>query len=351
MATVSEPLVAPEETSPVPASAPAAKTKHTKKPGRYRFEKAKVKYASAADERAARDAFLAQRKSGGVDWPIATWIVLLHIGALAAPFTFTWAGLGLMFAMGWLTGSIGICLGFHRLFTHRSFKTSKPMRWLIAWIGGLAGEGSAIHWVANHRKHHAHSDEVGDPHSPGDGSLWSHMIWFMWKYTKADYDAYNDRWAPDLARDPMMRFLDKTFLLWHVLLMGVFFAAGYAYGGETYAWSFLVWGMFVRLVYVLHSTWFVNSASHMWGYRTYETTDDSRNNWWVALVTYGEGWHNNHHAFPSMARAGHKWWEIDMTFWVISGLEKCGIFWDVVDGHHQKKTRYNILKTEGKPVR
>ena len=102
-------------------------------------------------------------------------------------------------------------------------------------------------------------------------------------------------------------------------------------------WSLVVWGLFVRMVFLLHSTWMVNSASHMWGYRSYETTDDSRNNWWVALVTFGEGWHNNHHAFPTMARAGHRWWEIDTTFWVIKTLEKVGLVWDVVDGYHKRE--------------
>jgi stearoyl-CoA desaturase (delta-9 desaturase) len=351
MASAPESLTASEqECGATAVAAPPKKQKRDKPAGRKRFAKTK-KNLTPEEIRAERDAFIVDRKSCGVDWPTAIWIAAIHVGVLAAPFTFTWQGLVLMLFMGWLTGSIGICLGFHRFLTHRSFKTSKPMRWLIAWIGGLAGEGSAIHWVANHRKHHAHSDEPGDPHSPHDGSWWSHMIWFMWKFAPGGYDAHNNRWAPDVAKDPVMRFLDKTFVLWHVVTGFVFFGLGYWLGGESMAWSFVVWGMFVRLVYVLHSTWFVNSASHMWGYRTYETTDDSRNNWWVALLTYGEGWHNNHHAFPSMARAGHKWWELDITFWAIRALEKCGLIWDVVDGHHKRKTRYNILKTEGKPVR
>ncbi len=290
------------------------------------------------DEQAAWQAERKKRTDQGLDWPIAFWLGLLHVGALAAPFTFTWQGLGLMLFLGWLTGSIGICLGFHRLFTHRSFKTSKTMRWIVGAIGGLAGEGSAIHWVANHRKHHAFSDQIGDPHSPHDGPYWSHVFWCMWARTKSDYDAFNKRWAPDLAADPVMLFLDRTFILWHVGLTAILFAVGYLTSGLYMGCSLVVWGMFLRLVYVLHSTWLVNSASHMWGYKTYETTDDSRNNWWVAILTYGEGWHNNHHAFPTMARAGHQWWEYDPTFWVIRLMEKCGLIWDVVDGHHQSKS-------------
>ena len=271
----------------------------------------------------------------GVDWGVLIWIVVIHVGLVFAPFTFTWQALALTLVLHWLTGGIGICLGFHRLFTHRSFETSQPVRWLIAWIGGLAGEGSVTHWVANHRKHHALSDQEGDPHSPNDGAWWSHMLWFFPKFSSSGYKSYNTRWAPDLVSDPVLNFLDRTFLLWHIGLGLMMFATGYCWDGVSMGLSLLVWGMFVRLVFVLHATWLVNSASHMWGYRNYETRDDSRNNWWVALITYGEGWHNNHHAYPRMARAGHRWWEFDLTFMTIRLLEKIGLFWNVVDGQHQ----------------
>ncbi len=267
----------------------------------------------------------------GINWPIMGWIAVLHLGALAAPFTFSWQGLVLVFALHWLTGGIGICLGYHRLFTHSSFSTYKPVRWLIAWIGGLAGEGGVIDWVSNHRKHHALSDQEGDPHSPHDGPWWSHMFWFARKLTPEIYNAHINRWVPDLLKDPVLRFLGHTFLLWHFVIGSVLFGAGYLAGGMYMGWSFLVWGLFVRLVLVLHSTWFVNSASHMWGYINYKTTDDSRNNWWVALITYGEGWHNNHHAYPRMANHGHKWWEFDMTFRTIRLMQRLGLAWDVVD--------------------
>jgi fatty-acid desaturase len=263
------------------------------------------------------------------------WLGIMHLGALAAFWTFSWQGVVLAVVLHWLTGGIGICMGFHRLFTHRSFSTSRPVRWLIALIGSLAGEGSVVYWVANHRKHHAHSDQPGDPHSPRDGAWWSHMFWTMLEMNREDYKAYVHRWTPDLLKDPVIMFIDRTFILWHFLFGTVLFAAGYYFGGAALGWSLVVWGMFVRLVFVLHATWFVNSASHMWGYRTYETPDDSRNLWWVALITYGEGWHNNHHAYPSMARAGHKWWEVDVTFATIRLLEKLGIVWNVVDGHHE----------------
>ena len=266
-----------------------------------------------------------------VNWPNLIWLSIVHLGCLAAPFFFSWEAVALTLVLHWITGGIGICLGYHRHFTHLSFTTYRPVRWLLAAIGGLGGEGAVIDWVANHRKHHAHSDQEGDPHSPHDGPWWSHMFWLaFWK--GSEYHAqHTARWVPDLAKDPVLRWIGAMFLPSHFVLAGVLAAAGYAYGGLFMMASFLVWGVFVRLVFVLHSTWFVNSASHMWGYRNYETTDDSRNNWWVALITYGEGWHNNHHKYPRMAPHGHRWWEFDATYLAIRVLRVCGLAWDVVD--------------------
>jgi fatty-acid desaturase len=271
----------------------------------------------------------------GYDWNSIIWLSLMHVGALAAFFTFSWQGLVLAIGLHWLTGGIGVCLGYHRLFTHRSFSTYAPVRWMIAIFGALSGEGAVIDWVANHRKHHALSDKDGDPHSPHDGPWWSHMLWLARGMKAETRKAHVSRWAPDLQKDASLRFISAAFLLWQFLFAGLVYAAGYALGGTSMAISFLVWGIFVRLVFVLHSTWFVNSASHMWGYRNYETTDDSRNNWWVALITYGEGWHNNHHAYPTMARHGHRWWEVDLTFATIRLMQFCGLAWDVktVRGH------------------
>jgi stearoyl-CoA desaturase (delta-9 desaturase) len=270
-------------------------------------------------------------KRNQLSWPSVIWLTIAHLGLLAAPFTFTWQALVLVLVLHWLTGGIGVCLGFHRYLTHSSFQTYPAVRWFLAWLGGLAGEGSAVDWVADHRQHHALSDQVGDPHSPHDGPWWSHMFWLAWGYGRDNHQRHVQRWAPDLARDRAVRLIGKTFLLWHFLLGAILFGMGYWLGGSPMAWSFLVWGVFVRLCFVLHSTWFVNSASHMWGYRNYETTDDSRNNWWVALLTYGEGWHNNHHAYPRMAPHGHRWWEIDTTFWSIRLMQCLGLAWNVVD--------------------
>lgn len=284
--------------------------------------------APAADE--APVTAIKNRWTAGMDSPTVIWIAALHIGALAAPFFFTWKAVALTAFLGWVTGGIGICLGYHRLLTHGSFQTYRFMRRLIALTGVLAGEGPPLTWVAVHRKHHIYSDQDGDPHSPRDGAWWSHILWLMPKRTTAEKNDLFTRYAPDLLKDPFMRMLDPTFLLWHFVLGASLFAIGYL-GWDLYtACSFVVYGTFVRMVYVLHVTWFVNSATHMWGYRNYETTDDSRNLWWVGLLAYGEGWHNNHHAHQRMARHGHRWWEIDVTFMLICLMERVGLAWNVV---------------------
>ncbi len=270
------------------------------------------------------------RWSNGLDWPTLIWTGVIHAGVLAAPFCFTWKGLLLVVVLGWITGGLGICLGYHRLLTHGSFQTYRPIRRLLAWLGALAGEGPPVIWVGMHRKHHQYSDQEGDPHSPRDGAWWSHMLWLFPRPHKPEWKAIQTRYAPDLLKDPFMRMLDTTFLVWHFALGAALLAVGWNFWDFYTGMSFLVYGMFVRLVYVLHITWLVNSASHMWGYRSYETNDNSRNLWWVGLLAYGEGWHNNHHAFQRGARHGHRWWEIDVTYWAIYLMERLGLAWNVV---------------------
>jgi len=280
------------------------------------------------------------RREGGrdrwsdLDWPVVVWIGGVHLAALAAPFYFTWSGLAICLVLYWVTGGLGVCLGYHRLLTHGSFQTSAPMRFLFAWLGGISGEGSAVTWVANHRKHHVFSDQEGDPHSPRDGGLWSHMLWLFPSHTAEELAAHSKRWAPDLVKDKGVLFLHNTFLLWHFLIGGALLASGWLLENKVTGISWLIWGLAVRMVIVFHVTWFVNSASHMWGYRNYETTDDSRNLWWVGLFAFGEGWHNNHHAHQRMAAHGHRWWELDPTYWVIRLLESLGLAWGVVHTPH-----------------
>ena len=199
-------------------------------------------------------------------------------------------------------------------------------------LGTLAGEGPPITWVAVHRKHHRFSDQQGDPHSPHDGGWWSHVLWMFPRPNDPKWQKMMQTYGKDMLKDPFFRLLDKTFLLWHIGLGVILLSAGWLCWDLRTGISLLVWGMFLRLVYVLHITWLVNSASHMWGYRNYETSDDSRNLWWVGLLAFGEGWHNNHHAFPGRAAHGHRWWEIDVTYLAILAMEKVGLAWKVIRG-------------------
>ena len=256
--------------------------------------------------------------------PVVTiWMAAMHIGALAAPFFFSWQAVGVAVVLHWLTCSIGICLSYHRTMSHKSLKLKWPAKVVGLFFGVIAGEGGPIRWSATHRIHHGQSDQKGDPHSPLDGPWWSHLWWMMVQNPKRKDELLFKYYAPDLVKDKTVMFFEKTFALW-------LWATGLSllfFGGL----DMLLWGLCVRMVFAYHSTWFVNSATHLWGYRNYETTDESRNLWWVALLAYGEGWHNNHHAHPRLARAGHKWWELDPTWWAITFLRKIGQATDVDD--------------------
>ena len=251
------------------------------------------------------------------------WMTGIHAGCLLAPFYFSWSGLAVAAMLGWLTGSIGICLGYHRYLSHRSFKLTKPAEFFVLLCGVLSGQGSPITWSATHRVHHQRSDRAGDPHSPVDGGWWSHLLWLFVNRTPQQHEDLFKRYAPDLVNKPVMQFFHRTYGLW---LTGTGVAL-FLLGGMPW----LIWGLCVRMTIAYHATWFVNSATHLWGYRNYETTDDSRNLWWVSILAYGEGWHNNHHAYPHLARAGHRWWEFDPTYWVIKMLKFSRLASDVRD--------------------
>jgi fatty-acid desaturase len=258
-------------------------------------------------------------------WPSLLWIGTIHLGALLAfvPAYFSWSGLALCLLLHWVTGGIGICLTYHRLLTHRSFAVRPGwLEYVLTAVGACASEGGPIGWVADHRKHHAHSDEEDDTHTPLRGFFWAHMYWWMKVGEHSEHTPeFYQKWCPDLNKDPVQRWLDRYHFVFPLLL----FAGLYAAGGM----SWLVWGGFVRTVFVLHSTWLVNSASHVWGYRTHPTRDRSTNLWWVALLTYGEGWHNNHHAHQTSARHGLRWWEVDMTYLAIEAMKLCRIAYNI----------------------
>jgi stearoyl-CoA desaturase (delta-9 desaturase) len=268
-----------------------------------------------------------------IAWGPVLWILGLHVGALLAfvPAYFSWSALAVCVFLHWVTGGVGICLTYHRLLTHRSFAT-RP-RWLeyvLTAIGCCASEGGAVGWVADHRRHHAHSDDDLDTHSPKRGFGWAHMFWWMTPDITSEHTPeYLEHWAPDLYKDPVHRWLEKYFIMFPILSAVALYGLGTALGGATYGMSLLVWGFFVRSIFVLHTTWLVNSATHIWGYRTHETRDHSTNLWWVALLTYGEGWHNNHHAFQTSARHGLRWWEVDPTYMAIRFMSFFGIFYAI----------------------
>lgn len=261
-------------------------------------------------------------ESRGWNWAQIFWWSVLHGGAVFAPFTFSWSGLGICVGL-YLATAIGITMGYHRLLTHRSFRTPRFVEYILTALGALANQGGPLQWVAIHRVHHQHSDREGDPHTPRDGVWWAHMFWWMPRERHMEGPTLHQRYVADLARDPVHRFFQHGYIVLPILLSLALFAAGEWAGGL--GWSWLVWGMFVRTVFVHHATWFVNSATHLWGYRTYETHDDSTNLWWVALLTLGEGWHNNHHAFPRSARHGIRWWEFDPTFLMIRTMSWMGL--------------------------
>ncbi len=251
------------------------------------------------------------------------WFAAIHALALLAPWFFSWSALGVMILLHWLFGSIGICLGYHRLLTHRSFQVPQWLEYILATIGSLALQGGPIFWVSGHRLHHAHTeDEEQDPYSARRGFWWSHMLWLCYpRKPFFDYESYK-KFAPDLDRHPYYRWLNRNFILLQVLLGLLLYGLG--------GWSFVIYGIFLRAVLLWHSTWLINSATHRWGYRNFPAEDGSRNLWWAAILTYGEGWHNNHHAHPRVAKAGQRWWEIDLTWWAIQMLQMLGLAKKVV---------------------
>ena len=297
---------------------------------------------------------------GRVDWPYAVSFAVYHLLALLAfvPWLFTWSGV-LLAALGtYVFGTLGINLCFHRLLTHRSFVCPKWLERGLAVLGVCCLQDTPAHWVAVHRLHHQHSDDTKDPHSPLVTFFWGHMGWLLVpNHALVRMDLY-ERYAKDLLLDRFYMSLERR-LLWvwiNVALWAVFFAAGLAVGwsaggrlggGLQLGLSLLVWGVFVRTVLVWHITWSVNSVTHLWGYRNYETDENSRNNVLVGIVANGEGWHNNHHAQPRAAAHGHRWWELDVTYLTIRLLQAVGLATDVVP---VRRTMRGRVVTTNQPV-
>jgi stearoyl-CoA desaturase (delta-9 desaturase) len=253
----------------------------------------------------------------GIVWPTAIALALFHLGAIAALFMFNWRAFAVTAFLYWLTVGLGISLGYHRLHTHRSYKAPLALEYFFAVCGALTLQGGPISWVATHREHHQKSDQPGDPHTPREGGWWAHIGWIIFGSSNHSNTLRMAKYAPDLAKHRFYVWLNDYHWVPMVVLGIVLLAAG--------GLPMLLWGIGVRVVVGLHTTWLVNSATHMWGKRRFATRDDSRNNWWVALITFGEGWHNNHHAHPTSARHGLAWYEFDPSWIEIRILEYFGI--------------------------
>ncbi len=248
-----------------------------------------------------------------------------------------WSDL-LVFALLYVATGLGVTVGFHRHFTHRSFRTTRPIRALLAVLGSAALEGPVTAWVADHRKHHAFSDKPGDPHSPHvehggglrgtlRGLFHAHVGWLFLHTDRGS----KRRYAPDLLNDPVVRAVDRTYALWAVGGLGAAFGLGWLIGGSLVtAFTGLLWGGAVRILVLHHVTFSINSLCHVFGRRTFRTSDESRNLAWLSVLSFGEAWHNNHHAFPTSAAHGMRRWQLDPSALVIRGLERVGLAWDDV---------------------
>ena len=253
----------------------------------------------------------------GINWVSVIVFSLCHAGAVVALFVPHWPAVLTALVLYWVSLSFGIGIGYHRLLTHRSFQTPKWFEYCLVICGTLALEGGPIAWVATHRIHHQHSDQPGDPHSPADGKWWSHIIWMLVGDSSHGQTSEWRQFAPDLCADRVLVWISRYNYL-PLLILSVALAA---LGG----WSYLLWGVFFRVTLGHHATWMVNSLTHLRGKRRFETRDNSRNNFLVALLSFGEGWHNNHHRYPTSARLGLAWYEVDVSWLAIRLMQAVGL--------------------------
>ncbi len=297
-----------------------------------------LRQASYAASDPASGSSTTQGAKRRIAWPYAIGLLGYHILALLAflPWFFSWAGVVAAGLGLYVFGTLGINLCYHRLLTHRGFACPKWLEKAFALLGLCCLQDTPARWVAVHRRHHEYSDKAGDPHSPVEGFLWSHMGWLFVNDAELARFGIYDRYAKDLLADPFYRFLLRrnvwvgiVLSSWVVFFIGGFIGAWLTGAAMSEALrlgaSLLVWGVFLRTVLVWHITWSLNSVCHVWGSRRYDTGERSRNNILVALISNGEGWHNNHHADQRSARHGHRWWELDVTWITIQALAACGL--------------------------
>lgn len=259
-----------------------------------------------------------------IDPIITPWFVVVHVVALVGPFFYTsWGAVAVAFALYLVTGLFGITLGYHRLLTHRTFKAPRWVERVLGTCGMLAMQRGPLDWIAHHRMHHAGVDTDADPHNARRGFFWSHIGWLVYYQPEIHDPVRLRKFARDIVADPYLYALTPLWV--QVVSQAALGALLWLVGGLDY----VVWGIFVRLFVVYHITWLVNSATHLWGYRSYETLDLSTNCWWVGLLAFGEGWHNNHHSEQDAAPAWRRPWEIDVTWYVIRIMAALGLAWDI----------------------
>lgn len=284
-------------------------------------------------------------KESRILWSYVIPVILFHLLIPVACFYyFSWWGILFLPVGNYIFTSMGIGAGYHRLLTHRGFDCPKWFEYTLATLGVCSFQDSPSRWVLVHRVHHQHSDHQPDPHTPHVSGYWSHMGWMFIDNRDLSTASAYDKYVRDLIRDPYYLWLQRGFnWVWvyvaHALLflaLGFGLAFWLAEPGQVlhFATQFFLWTVIMRTVYTWHVTWAINSAAHMWGYRNYETREDSRNNWLFALLTNGEGWHNNHHADPRSARHGHRWWEFDVTYLSLAFLQKIGIVKNLMTPNH-----------------
>lgn len=285
-------------------------------------------------------------------WDYLVFFVGFHALAplVLLPYFFSWTGV-VAFAVGVVVfGQLSIPIGYHRLLAHRSFRTPRWFERVLVTLAMCTAQETPAQWVAWHRKHHAHSDQQEDPHSPRVAFLWSHIRWLVHENrSRMGTYALYEKYARDVLADPYYRWMERLpsaaglFFLAHALLYGAVASAvalavcGWTTAALQFTCSIVLWGVIVRTVWVWHITWSVNSISHLFGYRNYETNDDSRNNWFVTLLTAGEGWHNNHHADPASASVQHRWWEIDVNYYTIRLFGMLGLATQIIEPRHRRR--------------
>jgi stearoyl-CoA desaturase (delta-9 desaturase) len=276
-------------------------------------------------------------------WEYVIPVIVFHLLIPLAfiPYLFSWWGILFLPIGNYIFTSMGIGAGYHRLLTHRGFKCPKWFEYVLATLGVCSFQDSPARWVLVHRVHHQHSDHQPDPHTPRVSAYWAHMGWMFVDNRELSTASAYDRYVRDIIRDPYYFWLQRgvNWVLVYAIHALAITGLGLGLGGLItgtmagalhWAALFLFWGVIMRTVYTWHVTWGINSFAHFWGYRNYETREDSRNNWLFAILTNGEGWHNNHHADPRTARHGHRWWEVDITFVTLWMLERIGLVRDIV---------------------